>query len=76
MMNCKEAARLIDVYLDQELNERTVFKIREHLEKCKSCFGNYQFNLALKKLIQRIGSKFTLPEEIQFKLKRFLETSI
>lgn len=72
-MDCKEAARLLYAYLDQELNERAVSQIREHLENCGPCFGNYQFSAALKKLIRKIEARLAFPPDLLFKIQNSLK---
>lgn len=36
-MNCQETARLLDPYLDSELDARTCAEVREHLQGCPAC---------------------------------------
>jgi anti-sigma factor (TIGR02949 family) len=72
VMDCAEAAKLLNEYLDQELNERTISQIRAHLEMCKPCFGNYEFNVALKKLVQTMETKPALLRGLSLKIENAL----
>jgi mycothiol system anti-sigma-R factor len=72
-MDCQEAARALYDYLDRELDGRAVSQIQNHLEKCRHCFGNYQFNAVLKKLIQKMGTQMTLSANLELRIKKSLE---
>ena len=52
-MKCREALKHLYEYLDQQLDEKTVDEVREHLEKCKHCFDKYRFEKNLDALIKR-----------------------
>ena len=52
-MKCREALKNLYEYLDQQLDDKTVDEIREHLEKCKHCFDKYRFEENLNNLIKQ-----------------------
>lgn len=41
--NCREALALLQDYLKQELTPELEAKIEKHVEKCRPCFANLQF---------------------------------
>jgi anti-sigma factor RsiW len=52
-MNCDEATKLMDGYLDGELDPLTSQTIEQHLQDCRNCEQRYMAN---DKLIRAIGS--------------------
>ena len=54
-MNCREVLQHLYEYLDNELTDDVVEKINDHLEACKSCFDQYEFEKLLHKLIVKKG---------------------
>ena len=36
-MNCKEARRYINLFIDSELDSKASFEIAEHLSSCEDC---------------------------------------
>ena len=72
-MNCEEATKLMDGYLDGELDPITSQAIEQHLRDCPNCEQRYMAN---RKLIHAIGSATPyykapagLRERIQFSLR-------
>jgi anti-sigma factor (TIGR02949 family) len=42
-MNCNEAFRRLDDYLDRELSPEEMKLVREHLEACAMCAAEFRF---------------------------------
>ena len=36
-MRCQDARRLLDLYIDSELDARESLEVAEHLERCAAC---------------------------------------
>lgn len=51
-MNCNEVQRLIDAYVDRELDLTTSITIEQHLEICTNCRLIYQNRQTLQKALQ------------------------
>jgi mycothiol system anti-sigma-R factor len=64
-MNCRDALEHLYAYLDRELNEETVRKIRAHLEICDHCLDRYEFEERLQKLISDRGRVDVDPEPLK-----------
>ena len=45
-MNCEEATKLMDGYLDGELDPITSQKIEQHLRECHKCEQAYEVHMA------------------------------
>ncbi|HEX2809354.1 MAG TPA: mycothiol system anti-sigma-R factor [Kineosporiaceae bacterium] len=50
---CTEVLDEVYQYLDGELDEHAVGKIRQHLAECGPCLAEYKLDIALKALIRR-----------------------
>ncbi|MGF1661635.1 MAG: mycothiol system anti-sigma-R factor [Kineosporiaceae bacterium] len=53
--DCSDVLERIDAYLDHELDEHTVDKIRAHLEECAPCLREHDVEHAVKALVARAG---------------------
>ena len=47
-ITCEQAIRLIATYIDRELPEGEADQVREHIERCKSCYSRVEFEQKLK----------------------------
>lgn len=63
--NCDDALKNLYVYLDNELDAVTSEGIREHIEQCGECFGSFDFEIRLKRVVRE-----RLSEEVP---QKFLE---
>ena len=73
MIDCGRVAEVMTAYLDKSLNESDVLAIEEHLDKCSDCFGHYEFDLVVKKLIRKIGKTETLSEDSKSRIFKQLD---
>lgn len=64
-MNCLEAARLLNEYLDRELDEAGIAHIQSHIRMCRDCFGHVRFDEALKKLIAKRSFREKAPDSLR-----------
>jgi anti-sigma factor (TIGR02949 family) len=53
--DCSDVLERIDAFLDRELDELTVDKIRVHLEECAPCLAEHDLEHAVKALVARAG---------------------
>ena len=72
-MNCEEAKKLMDGYLDGELDPITNQKIEEHLRDCPECDQAYKTHRALIRAVGNGAPYYKAPaklrERIQFSLR-------
>jgi len=52
-MKCREALKLLYDYLDNQLDQKTVRGVQEHLNECKHCFETYQFEEHLNNFVKK-----------------------
>src|SRR6266704_3962130 len=75
-MNCEEATKLMDGYLDGELDPVTSQAIEQHLRECRNCEQRYMANRAL---IHAIGSAmpyYKAPTELRERIQSSLRAEI
>jgi len=69
-MDCKEGQRLIDGYVDGELDLVRNLGIEDHLHGCAVCSGSYQERRALRDGIRAHGVYFTAPADLRTRVQR------
>ncbi len=75
-IDCNSVLEKLYEYIDEELEDRKLVEaIRKHLEVCKSCFPQYEFEKAfLRFLGDRDRGKVEVPAELRRKVfQRILE---
>ena len=75
-MNCEEAIRLVDGYLDGELDAITNQEIESHLRDCRACQQAYENR---RSLVQAIGSStpyYKAPAELRRRIQSSLREEI
>lgn len=65
---CSEVLDRVYEYLDGEMGEHDVAKIRQHLEECRPCLSQYDIDLALKALLRRSCTCEAAPEELRTRI--------
>jgi mycothiol system anti-sigma-R factor len=65
---CSEVLSRVYEYLDGELGEHDVAKIRQHLEECRPCLSQYDLDLALKALLRRSCGCEAAPEDLRTRI--------
>jgi len=66
--NCSEVLDRVYEYLDGEMNDHDVAKIRKHLEECRPCLSQYDIDLALKALLRRSCACEQAPQELRARI--------
>ena len=64
-MDCQEAAKHLDLFLDKELSTDVLKELEVHLKKCKDCYGHVEFNQSLKKVLKKIILNGKFPGDIR-----------
>jgi anti-sigma factor RsiW len=67
-MNCEEFNKLIDTYLDEELNENESSEFEKHLESCQRCQMEVMSFEKCKRLIRKIFTEENPPASIRKKI--------
>jgi mycothiol system anti-sigma-R factor len=75
-MNCDEATKLMDGYLDGELDPITSQKIEQHLRDCRKCEQAYQAHTALAHAISRGAPYYKAPAELRQRVQSSLRDAV
>jgi len=54
-VNCRRASSLVSALIDGELCGVDALRVREHLQQCRSCLGEYESLLDTKRVISSLG---------------------
>src|ERR1700688_3489284 len=75
-MNCKEATKLMDGYLDGELDPITSQTIEEHLRECHNCDQAYKTHGSLIHAIGHTTPYFKAPAALRERIQSSLREEI
>ena len=75
-MNCEEATKLMDGYLDGELDPITSQKIEQHLRECRNCEQAYEAHTALAHAISRGAPYHKAPAELRQRVQSSLRDAV
>ena len=71
-MNCEEAKKLMDGYLDGELDPITSQRIEQHLRECHKCDQAYKTNGSLIRAIGNATPYYKAPSELRERIQSSL----
>jgi mycothiol system anti-sigma-R factor len=66
--DCGEVLDRVYEYLDGELDQHAVGKIRQHLDECGPCLSEYDLDEVLKALVKRTCGGDCAPEELRTRI--------
>src|SRR5437762_9437635 len=75
-MNCEEATKLMDGYLDGELDPLTSQTIEQHLRDCRNCEQAYETQSALVHAIGSVVPYYKAPAELRERIQASLREEI
>src|SRR5205809_1941775 len=75
-MTCEEAIKLMDGYLDGELDPMTSQKIEQHLRDCRKCEQAYEAHTALTHAISQGAPYYKAPTELRQRVQSSLRDEI
>jgi mycothiol system anti-sigma-R factor len=75
-MNCEEATKLMDGYLDGELDPMTSQKIEQHLRECHKCERAYAAHTAVANAISRDAPYYKAPAELRQRIQSSLRDAV
>src|SRR5213079_1293668 len=75
-MNCEEAIKLMDGYLDGELDPLTSQTIEQHLRDCRNCEQAYETHGALVRAIGSAAPYYKAPAELRERIQSSLREEI
>ena len=71
-INCGEAKARLQDYLKQELTPELSAEVREHLIRCRGCFGHAQFEEKLILLLETRARRETCPGALRDRIRALL----
>jgi anti-sigma factor RsiW len=75
-MNCEEATKLMDGYLDGELDPITSQTIEQHLRDCRNCEQTYETHGSLIRAIGNATPYYKAPAELRERIQSSLREEI
>jgi len=75
-MNCDEATKLMDGYLDGELDPITSQKIEQHLRECRNCDQAYKMHGSLIRALGNATPYYKAPAELRERIQSSLREEI
>jgi mycothiol system anti-sigma-R factor len=72
-MTCKEAVEKLHDYLDNELDHASTGQIKKHLDICRRCCDQLEFEKTMKELVQGCCTQSKAPSILREKIKKSLE---
>jgi anti-sigma factor RsiW len=76
MMNCEQATKLMDGYLDGELDPITSQTIEQHLRECRSCEQAYEMHGSLTRAMGNAAPYYKAPAELRERIQSSLRKEI
>jgi anti-sigma factor (TIGR02949 family) len=73
-IDCEEARAHLCDYLKRELTPDLLIEVREHIQRCRTCFSCARFEENFLLLLQERRSKETCPKELRAKIMTALRS--
>jgi anti-sigma factor (TIGR02949 family) len=64
-IDCREAKGRLQDYLKRELTPELAAEVREHLVRCRGCFGHARFEEYLVQLMEARARRETCPDALR-----------
>lgn len=70
-MTCKEAEKLIPIFLDDDLDTDDLREFMEHIDECAECKEELSIQFLVKEGLSRLeaGSVFDLKNELEYRIE-------
>jgi anti-sigma factor (TIGR02949 family) len=73
-IDCEEAVAQLHDYLKRELTPGLAAEVKSHIARCRSCFGQAQFEQNFLRLLETRGTRETCPEALRRKILELLRS--
>jgi len=74
-MNCALALRMLDAYVDEELDAATVAEMAEHLVSCAACADLRDRRLAMRAVLRTAALRHAVPAELRNSILHAIESA-
>ncbi|UCE67133.1 MAG: mycothiol system anti-sigma-R factor [Candidatus Zixiibacteriota bacterium] len=71
-MTCQEAVNKLYEYIDSELDRATTEKIKKHLDLCRLCCDQFEFEKTMKELVHKCCDAAKAPDVLKEKILKSL----
>ncbi|MBA3893569.1 MAG: zf-HC2 domain-containing protein [Gemmatimonadales bacterium] len=71
-IDCAEAGARLQDYLKRELTPELAAEVRDHLVRCRGCFGHAQFEENLLHLMEARARRETCPSALRERIRGLL----
>jgi anti-sigma factor (TIGR02949 family) len=71
-IDCGEAEARLQDYLKRELTPELAGEVRDHLKRCRGCFGHAQFEENLLQLLEARARRETCPGALRDRIRALL----
>lgn len=69
MIDCMEAERRLQRFLDRELSEIEIAEVQGHLDMCDNCRARFRFEAGLNRLVKRAAQDEAAPSELRERIR-------
>lgn len=67
-VSCEESLRLLQEYMDGELDHLTTAQVEEHFRVCKRCWPHLNFEERFRDRLRRAARRDSCPDEVRAKV--------
>ncbi len=71
-MNCRDCLDQLDSFVDRELSDDELEKVKVHLADCPPCEDRFTFQADVKRLVRVCCEQGEAPAELRAKLREIL----
>lgn len=71
-IDCREAMQQLYDFLDGELSEESIQRIRHHIEKCRPCYAHTEFERDLLAVVAEGWRDVSASEQLRARIRRSL----
>lgn len=75
-LTCEEIFRRLDDYLDRELSEEEMRRVKEHLDSCAQCASEHDFERAMLDQVRDKLHRIGTPEDLRRRVASAIEKAI
>ncbi len=72
-LDCEEAEKRLNTFLDRELDKAEIAEVQAHLDDCEECHSKFRFESSFKRLIMTRSSEQAAPSGLREKLAERLQ---
>ncbi len=64
-VSCRESLRLLQEYMDGELDDLTTAQVEEHFRVCKACYPHLDLEKRFRERLRRASERDCCPDEVR-----------